>query len=124
MNRRIFPHTLVRDESNSCAASIEVGDHSGALCIGSRTYLNGELIATTSTTGFFAKFQTDPASVGSPDCPFTLGVYPGIGNWLGQIDELAIFDADLSPSNDVVGGTIVPGVPAVRFLQMYQMGTN
>ena len=95
-----------------------------------KIYLNGELAAidATAATGKFGPFQTDFAGVGTANCPFVLGVYPARGNWLGQIDELAIFNADLSPDNDVTvsGGscTQVPGVPAVRFLQMFQMGSN
>ena len=94
-----------------------------------KIYLNGELVgfSVSAATGLFGRFQAN-GGVGTADPPFVLGVFPSIANWKGQIDELAIFDADLSPDNDVTvsGGTCtqVPGVPAVRFLQMYQMGTN
>jgi hypothetical protein len=53
---------------------------------------------------------------------FHVGQEPQIANWIGTIDELAIFDADLSPQDVNPASGAVSNLPATRFLQMYQMG--
>lgn len=55
---------------------------------------------------------------------FTLGSSPTYGSCAGTVDELAIFDADLSPTDVTPTGIMLPNVAAVRFLQMYQNGVN
>jgi len=93
-----------------------------------KIYINGNLAAfsTTKTTGFFGNYQY-AGGMGTTDCPLVVGVWPGNANWTGQIDELAIFDADLSPADVIVSGTTctkVGGVVASRFIQMYQVGVD
>ena len=86
-----------------------------------KNYMNGQLIASKNVP---YKIQNL-----SSQLPIVLNVYPAVNNlcigdytgasdWTGVIDELAIFDADISPND--VPGTGQPGPN--RFQQMYDMG--
>lgn len=90
-----------------------------------KMYQNGVLFAhSTGKTTLFTTFDLgDP--FGSTDfLNLHMGQNPGVKNWFGSIDELAIFDADLSPQDVDPTTGAVTDAPAVRFLQMYQMGVN
>ena len=95
-----------------------------------KIYRNGQLVAAvvephvaSSSTPYY---QTAAITMSTPaaNTNFTLGSLWGYGSWAGTMDEFAIFDSDLSPNDVTPLGVIIPGVPAVRFLQMYQMGSN
>jgi prepilin-type N-terminal cleavage/methylation domain-containing protein len=94
--------------------------HAGIMKI----YQNGVLFASsTGMTNPFSSFDLTDPFAGSDFNNFHVGQEPMVANWIGAIDELAIFDADLSP-RDVLPSGVVVNAPAVRFLQMYQMGVN
>ena len=93
-----------------------------------KIYQNGQLVAVSS--GWlnvrnpwlnFAITPDPPASNTSPS-NFRFGGSLGYGSCAATIDEFAIFDSDLSPDDVTSAGNPIPGVDAVRFLQMYQMG--
>lgn len=96
-----------------------------------KIYLNGQLqtaaVAPTGPSSLWQDFDTsamNPTGAWRSPSNFTLGSMWAYGSCHATVDELAIFDADLSPADVTANGTIIPGVPAVRFLQMYQMGCN
>jgi competence protein ComGC len=93
-----------------------------------KVYLNGQLIAavpgfTNANTPWenFCSTTALPLSNSYPS-NFRFGGILGYGNCGATIDEFAIFDADLSPNDVTPDGTIIPGVVAQRFVQMYDMG--
>jgi prepilin-type N-terminal cleavage/methylation domain-containing protein len=89
-----------------------------------KIYQNGVLAAYQ--TGAYQKmggFDTVVPGAGTTnDMNLCICNYPSKPDWMGTIDELAIFDADLSPQDVDPSTGNVSNVPAVRFLQMYQMG--
>jgi type II secretory pathway pseudopilin PulG len=98
-----------------------------------KIYLNGQLVTAQvfpdGPSDVFGSFDTQPLPTGkfvgpSASSNFTFGSNYGYGSIAATVDELAIFDADLSPNDVTASGTMMPGVPAVRFLQMYEMGLN
>jgi len=101
-------------------------NHSGL----QKIYLNGQLVAAAAADAgayTWQDFDTSPISASDSwqgPSNFTFGSNIGYGSCAGTVDELAIFDADLSPPDVTPSGAMLPGVPAVRFLQMYQMGSN
>ena len=91
----------------------------------SKVYLNGEIAGAVKTSLRFSRFNTDSTFGATQDQPFQVGEWPASTYWEGTFDELAIFDADLSPPDvNVSTGAIIPGVAAPRFLDMYRMGIN
>ena len=89
-----------------------------------KIYQNGQLYAhSNARTAKFGSFESDGTFANNGLFTLHVGQEPNTANWWGTIDELAIFDADLSPSDvDPTSGAVIPA-PAVRFLQMYDMGT-
>jgi competence protein ComGC len=98
-----------------------------------KIYVNGQLVAAqvfpSGANDMWNSFDTQPLSAEAFAGPaessnFTFGSNYGYGSIAGTVDELAISDADLSPNDVTPTGSIIPGVPAVRFMQMYEMGIN
>jgi prepilin-type N-terminal cleavage/methylation domain-containing protein len=89
-----------------------------------KIYQNGILVAhTINATDKMANFCTRAPTSASEDYNLCIGNQPGeASDWVGTLDEIAFFDADLSPQdvNPTTGAVL--NAPAVRFLQMYQMG--
>lgn len=88
-----------------------------------KIYQNAQLYAhSIGKTQKFATFEDNASFSGNGLFGFHVGQEPTVANWWGTIDEVAIFNADLSPSDiDPSSGSVIPA-PAVRFLQMYEMG--
>ncbi len=94
-----------------------------------KVYLNAQLVplandVNTVQCGRFVVFDEN-APYYKDTGNFMFGNTPGGPEDTIAVDELAVFDADLSPQDvQIVAGNpvTVPGVPAVRFLQMYDMG--
>ena len=95
-----------------------------------KIYRNGELAAGTKFTAMANKFQyfdlnTPKNNPSGDNGGLVIGSLPGQSGFWGLIDEIAIFDADLSPPDvDTTTGATIPGVPAVRFIDMFNMGNN
>jgi hypothetical protein len=98
-----------------------------------KIYLNGQLIMAgicpTGPDTHWPSFDSAPITGAPTRYPFggsnfTFGSNLGYGSIAATVDELAIYDADLSPNDVTPTGTIIPGVPAVPFIQMYEMGLN
>jgi len=88
-----------------------------------KIYPNGKLVSSAIATDSFGRFQG--VLTATQDNCFDVGSCVNVGYWLGTFDELAIFDADLSPNDVVVAtNTVIPGVTPVRFVQMCDMGNN
>lgn len=85
-----------------------------------KIYLNGQLVQTSS--GNFDKFTAFDTNIqqNNDEGNLSIGHIPSSGpDWSGTLDEIAIFDADISPTD-------VPGTgtgPLNRFQQMYDMGS-
>ena len=93
-----------------------------------KIYRNGEIVAAhlgTPLANKFQNFDTNQPCYGSSsdNGGLAVGSQPGVSGFWGAIDEVAIFDAGVSPADVNSTGTIVPGVPAVRFIEMFQAGS-
>jgi len=89
-----------------------------------KIYQNGVLVQyQTGMTQQFQNFDSTPPT-NNDQGNLVIGYCPGTAGMLGTIDEIAIFDADLSV--DPVGGTgpTTIGSVAQRFADMYTMGSN
>ena len=90
-----------------------------------KIYQNGNLVASSFNKK--KKFARPDNKLPTVDGGYglTMGQFVTASYFTGAIDEIAIFDDDLSPADvDPTTGTQMPGVTAVRFVQMFQMGTN
>lgn len=88
-----------------------------------KIYQNGMLVAhATGATQKMNYFDMNVPTSAQECDNLCMGNYPGNPDWIGSIDEIAIFDTDLSPTDvDPATGNVI-NVPAVRFMQMYDMG--
>ena len=93
-----------------------------------KIYRNGNIVAAQKFTPYANKFDHFDLNLprnGIDNKGLVIGADPGVSTFWGSIDELAIFDSDLSPNDvDPNTGVIIPGVSASRFEQMYAMGIN
>ncbi len=94
-----------------------------------KIYHDGEIVAAgpgnPDPAYTWKYFDITQISMTGNTANFSIGSPAGSGGCACTTDEFAVFDADLSPADVTSNGTtatIIPGVPAVRFLQMYEMG--
>ena len=89
-----------------------------------KIYQNGVLVDyKPNMIGQFSTFDLNPSANGDQG-NLVIGYGPNVGGMIGAIDEIAIFDADLSVDPLSGAGSTAMGSVAPRFLDMYNMGIN
>jgi prepilin-type N-terminal cleavage/methylation domain-containing protein len=87
-----------------------------------KIFLNGVLVAiSTGTHGPYTNVDSNPQSTYEQG-NLSIGHFPGTADYNGYVDEVAIFDADLSQDPDNGAPATTVGSICPRFLDMFNMG--